>query len=56
MVGMVRAPFNGPNGKEFKELLKFPEGYNFGIIIAAGVVKSSKKPHDLDYGKVAYVE
>ena len=55
IVGMAGQPLGGPRGEEFKKRLKFPQGHIFGIGILVGVPNSSKEPHELDMGKVTYV-
>lgn len=54
--GMAGIPLNGLRGDEFKKRLKFPQGYNFGIAILVGEVKSGKEPHELDMSKVTYIK
>lgn len=55
MCGMVRATFNGPRGQEFKERLKFPPGYEFGVSVLVGTATASKSPHKPDKSKVTYL-
>jgi nitroreductase len=54
--GMAGIPFSGPRGDELKKRVKFPEGCRFGIAILIGKAKSGKAPHELDMGKVTYIE
>jgi nitroreductase len=53
--GMARIPLSGSQGEEFKKRMKFPEGYDFGIAILVGEVKTGKDPHELDLSKVTYI-
>ena len=55
IVGMAAIPINGPKGGEIKRRLKFPEGVEFAVGILAGTANSGKEPHELDPGKVVYV-
>ena len=50
--GMAGVPLNGPRGAEWKERLKFPEGYGFGMAVLVGSAKTVKAPHQPDMGKV----
>ncbi|MCL2371861.1 MAG: nitroreductase family protein [Defluviitaleaceae bacterium] len=52
---MAKIPLDGPRGSEFKKLLKFPEGYNFGMAVCIGRVNSGKPPHILDHNKATYI-
>ncbi|MCL2486134.1 MAG: nitroreductase family protein [Oscillospiraceae bacterium] len=54
--GMANIPLSGARGDEFKKRMRFPDGYNFGIAILVGTVKTSKEPHELDMGKVTIVQ
>ena len=53
--GMARIPLTGPRGAEWKQRLRFPDGYVFGIAVLIGTAKSGKEPHELDMGKVTFV-
>ena len=53
--GMARIPLEGPRGEEFKKRMKFPEGYEFGIAVLFGEIKTAREPHVLDRSKVTYV-
>ena len=55
VVGMARIPLEGPRGEEFKQRLKFPEGYVFGIGVLIGTENTGKEPHELDHGKITYI-
>jgi len=55
IVGMAGVPINGPRSEEFRERLKFPEGYTFSIGILIGTAISGKEPHEHDKSKVTYV-
>lgn len=50
--GMAGIVLSGERGSEFKERMKFPEGYGFGIAILVGAVNTGKAPHELDKSKV----
>jgi nitroreductase len=54
--GMARIPLAGSRGDEFKKRMQFPKGYDFGIAILFGKVKSDREPHELDRGKVTYIK
>ena len=53
--GMAGIPLSGLRGDEFKKRMKFPDGYDFGIAILVGTVKTGKEPHELDMGKVTRI-
>ena len=53
--GMARIPLVGPRGDEWKQRLRFPDGYGFGIAVLVGTAKSEKAPHELDIGKVTFI-
>jgi len=53
--GMAAIPLNGSRGEEFKKRMQFPKGYNFGIAVLVGKVKTGKEPHEADMGKVIFV-
>ena len=52
---MARIPLDGAKGNDFKNRLKFPEGYSFGMSVCIGKAKSGKAPHEHDLNKVTYV-
>ena len=54
--GMARIPLAGPRGDEWKKRLRFPDGYGFGIAVSVGTAKSGKTPHELDMGKVTFIQ
>ena len=54
VVGLAGVPLGGSKGKEYKERLKFPDGYEFTIGVLLGTALSGKAPHELDAGKVTY--
>ena len=56
IVGMANIPLTGLRGDEFKKRLKFPDGYVFGIGVLVGIPNTGKEPHDLDPGKVTYID
>ena len=55
IIGLLRFPFDGPRGDEFKKRLKFPENHKFELAVVIGKAKSGKEPHKLDPTKVTYV-
>ena len=55
VVGMGGIPLKGAKGKEYKERLKFPEGYDYAIGVLIGTGNSGKEPHELDMAKVTYI-
>ena len=52
---MAQLPFSGSRGDEFKKRMQFPDGYDFGIAILVGTVKTGKEPHELDRSKVTFL-
>ena len=55
IVGMAGVPLSGPRGDEFKNRLKFPDGFTFGIGILIGVPNTGKEPHELDQSKITFI-
>ena len=53
--GMANIPLSGARGDEFKKRMHFPDGYNFGIAILVGMLKTGKEPHEFDMGKVTII-
>ena len=53
--GMANIPLSGSRGGKFKKRMQFPDGYDFGIAILVGAVKTGKVPHELDMGKVTVI-
>ena len=53
--GMANIPLSGARGDEFKKRMRFPDGYNFGIAILVGTVKTGKEPHELDRNKLTFI-
>lgn len=53
--GMAGTPLSGSLGDEFKKRMKFPDGYDFGVAILVGRVKTGKEPHEIDMGKVTFI-
>jgi nitroreductase len=56
IVGLARAVFDGGNGEKYKKLLKFNDGYQFGMSVLVGAVETARKPHELDLSKVTYID
>ena len=54
--GMAGIPLSGPQGDEYKKRLQFPDGYEFGIAVLVGTVKSGKEPHELDNSKLTFIK
>ena len=54
--GMAGIPLSGSRGDEFKKRMQFPDGYNFGIAILVGTVKTGKEPHELDMSKITFIK
>ena len=55
IVGMAAMPISGPNGKEVKKRLNFPDGFEFAIGILVGAANTGKEPHELEQDKVTYI-
>lgn len=53
--GMAELSFTGSRGEEFKQRMRFPAGYQFGLGVLVGTAKSKKPPHQLDMGKITYI-
>ena len=53
---MAGIPFKGERGDELKKRFGFPEGYGFEISILVGTANSGKDPHELEPGKVTYIQ
>ena len=53
--GFAAMPLAGPRGKEFKQKLQFPEGFEPGIGILLGYEKNSGTPHTPDQEKITWV-
>ena len=56
ILGMPQAAFTGPVAQKWKEKLRFPEGYHFGIAIAVGHSVQDGTPHQPDTSKVTIIE
>ena len=54
--GMARIPFDGLNGKQFKEKAGFSEGWEFGMAVLVGYGKAAKDPHVADRSKIQFIE
>lgn len=52
IIGMCKMAFDGPNGAEFDNLLKFPEGHKFSIALAVGIPKVNKDAHTVGENKI----
>jgi hypothetical protein len=48
--------FNDPASAAYwKEKLRFPEAYEYGLAVAVGYAADEGKPHDIDPGKLSYI-
>lgn len=55
IVAMASIPFNGPNGEKYKQLMGWPEGYEFGMGVCVGYGNTTKEPHEINLDKVRYI-
>lgn len=55
IVAMAETAFTGPRADEFKQKVKWPDGYEFGMGMLAGYVAVAKEPHAIDKNKVTYI-
>jgi len=53
---MANIPFQGSRGAEFKEKVSWPDGLEFGMAVLVGYAKETKEPHEVDMGKIRYIE
>jgi hypothetical protein len=55
---MIAFSFIGEKSDYFKERLGFPQGYEVGLSVLLSYADESgvKPPHELDMGKVSWVE
>ena len=55
--GLVAFSFAGAKGIKFKQLLRFPEGYEIGIAVLLGYATNpGGKPHEPDLSKISTIE
>ena len=54
--GMAEIPLTGERGEEFKNMLKFEKGHEFGMGVLLGYAKNEGKPHKLDTSKISFIE
>jgi len=52
ILGRPRDAFGGERKDEFKQTLKFPQGYEFMIAIAVGYPAATKEAHPVGEGKI----
>ena len=52
---MARMLLDGANSDTWRRRLQIPDGYNFGMAVCVGKVASGKPPHELDRGKVTFI-
>ena len=55
ILGMPWEAFKGPDGDEYRRLLRFPEGYDYMVSVAVGIPEKSKQAHPIAEGLVDYV-
>ncbi|MDR3145882.1 MAG: nitroreductase family protein [Treponema sp.] len=56
ILGLPGVVFNDPASAAYwKEKLRFPEGYEYGLAVAVGYAAGEGKPHDIDLGKLSYI-
>jgi nitroreductase len=53
--GLAGVPFTGEKSAYFKEKLKFPEGWGFGIALLVGKTDAASTPHEPDLAKITYI-
>lgn len=54
--GLAGLAFAGEKSDEFKQKLKFPEGYEFGIGILLGHTDTPTAPHEPDQAKITIIQ
>lgn len=54
--GYARLAFDTDKGAYFKERLKFPEGYECGLVVLLGYAEKPGKPHRLNPSKITYIQ
>ncbi|MFP3089551.1 nitroreductase family protein [Treponema sp. TIM-1] len=56
ILGLPRVVFYDPDTVAYwKEKLRFPEGYEYGLAVAVGYAAEEGKPHEIDLSKVSYL-
>jgi nitroreductase len=56
ILGLPRVAFNTPDTAAYwKEKLRFPEGYEYGLAVAVGYAADEGKPHEIDVSKLSYI-
>ena len=55
IAAMCATAFNGPRADEFRQKVKWPKAYEFGMGVLVGYPKVSKVPHEIDEHKVTYI-
>lgn len=53
--GMASIPLSGARSEEFKNRMRFPEGYEFALAVLVGSAKTGKEPHELDRSKLTFI-
>jgi nitroreductase len=57
ILGLPGVVFGDPaTAAYWKKRLLFPEGYEYGLAVAAGYAAAEGKPHAIDEGKISYVK
>jgi nitroreductase len=57
ILGLPGYVFNDPDTAAYwKEKLKFPEGYEYGLAVAVGYAADEGKPHKIDLEKISYIK
>lgn len=56
ILGMPRDAFLGDRADEFRQALRFPEGWDFVIAIAVGVPADTKGPHPVKEDRISFVD
>jgi nitroreductase len=56
ILGLPNVIFNDPDTAAYwKGKLGFPAGYEYGLAVAVGHTSGTGKPHDIDPGKISYI-
>ncbi|GHT82086.1 nitroreductase [Actinomycetota bacterium] len=54
--GLAGIPLSGPRADEFAEILKFPDGYEFGIALLVGKTTTEPTPHEVNREKLTFIK
>jgi nitroreductase len=56
ILGLPGVVFNDPaTASYWKGKLGFPQGYEYGLAVAAGYAADEGKPHEIDLAKISYI-